>query len=100
MCCTLPNESHRSKGNKMKPEELHVSSLIVHVNIVKEAAIRTTIDLIEGAEVITISPEGKAIVVLEAPNQGVIMKIIDSINEIDGVINTGLVYHEFEKEEV
>jgi len=84
----------------MKPEELHVSSLIVHVNIKKVDSIRTSIDLLKGAEVITVSPEGKAIVVLEAPNQRIIMEVIDSINEIDGVINTGLVYHEFEKQEV
>ena len=83
----------------MKPEELHVSSLIVHVNIKKAVAIETSINLLDGAEVITISPEGKAIVVLEAANQRIIMEVIDSINEIDGVINTGLVYHEFEKQE-
>jgi nitrate reductase NapD len=84
----------------MKPEELHISSLLVHVNIKKVDAIRASINILNGAEVITVSPEGKAIVVLEAPNQGVIMDVIDSINEIEGVINTGLVYHEFEKQEV
>lgn len=84
----------------MKPEELHVSSLIVHINIKKEKQIRASINLLNGAEVVTISPEGKAIVVLEAPNQRIIMEVIDSINEVDGVINTGLVYHEFEKAEV
>ncbi len=84
----------------MKPEELHVSSLIVHVNMQKVDMIRANINLLNGAEVITVSEEGKAIVVLEAPNQRIIMEVIDSINAIDGVINTGLVYHEFEKEEV
>jgi len=84
----------------MKSEELHVSSLIVHINIKKEKQIRASINLLNGAEVVIISPEGKAIVVLEAPNQRIIMEVIDSINEIDGVINTGLVYHEFEKAEV
>jgi nitrate reductase NapD len=84
----------------MKPEELHVSSLIVHINIKKEKQICASINLLKGAEVITISPEGKAIVVLEAPNQRIIMEVIDNINEMDGVINTGLVYHEFEKAEV
>ena len=84
----------------MKPEELHISSLIVHVNIKKSDSIQSSINLLNGAEVITVSPEGKMIVVLEAPNQGVIMDIIDNINEIDGVINTGLVYHEFEKHQV
>ncbi|WP_354625707.1 chaperone NapD [Psychromonas sp. MME2] len=81
----------------MTDNELHISSLIVHINITKANKIEESINSLEGAEVITISPEGKAVVVLEAPNQRVIMEVIDAINEIDGVINTGLVYHEFEK---
>ncbi len=84
----------------MKTEELHVSSLIVHLNPKKLREIESSINSLEGAELVTISPVGKAIVVLEAPNQRVIMEVIDKINALDGVINTGLVYHEFEKLEV
>ena len=84
----------------MKTEELHVSSLIVHLNNKKAEQIKLDINKLVGTEVITISPEGKAVVVIEAPNQKVIMDVIDSINDLDGVINTGLVYHEFEKVEV
>lgn len=83
--------------NNKKDDELHVSSLIVHINKNKADAIKASIDLLVGAEVITISPEGKAVVVLEAPHQRQIMEVIDQINAFDGVINTGLVYHEFEK---
>lgn len=81
----------------MKRDELHISSLIVHINAAKSAAIKKKINLLEGAEVVTISAQGKAIVLLEAPNQRVIMEVLDTINELDGVINTALVYHEFEK---
>lgn len=81
----------------MREQELHVSSLIVHINIAKSTTIKAGINKLSGAEVITISDQGKAIVVLEAPNQRQIMEVIDTINELDGVINTGLVYHEFEK---
>jgi len=81
----------------MKTEELHVSSLIVHIRPDKLQQIEISINLLAGAELITMSPIGKAVVVLEAPNQGVIMEVIDKINALDGVINTGLVYHEFEK---
>ncbi len=80
----------------MTEKELHVSSLLVHVNKEKADAIESSINLLDGAEVIVISPEGKAVVVLEASNQGQIMEVIDKINEFDGVINIGLVYHEFE----
>jgi nitrate reductase NapD len=81
----------------MKTEELHVSSLIVHIKPEKLQEIETSINLLDGAELITMSPIGKAVVVLEAPNQRVIMEVIDTINELDGVLSTGLVYHEFEK---
>lgn len=81
----------------MKTEELHISSLIVHIRPDKLQQIEISINLLAGAELITMSPIGKAVVVLEAPNQRVIMEVIDKINSLDGVINTGLVYHEFEK---
>lgn len=81
----------------MKDDELHISSLLVHVNPKKAAAITASINLLSGAQVITISPEGKAIVLLEAGHQRIIMQVIDNINALEGVINTGLVYHEFEK---
>lgn len=80
----------------MTEKELHVSSLIVHINRTKADSIKASINLLVGAQVIIISPEGKAIVVLEASNQRQIMEVIDQINEFDGVINIGLVYHEFE----
>jgi nitrate reductase NapD len=81
----------------MKTEELHISSLIVHIRPDKLQQIEKSINLLAGAELITMSPIGKAVVVLEAPNQRIIMEVIDKINTLDGVINTGLVYHEFEK---
>ncbi len=84
----------------MANNELHVSSLIVHVNPEKSESITASINILKGAELVAVSPEGKAIVVLEAENQKQIMEVIDHINELDGVINTGLVYHEFEKLEV
>jgi periplasmic nitrate reductase NapD len=80
----------------MNSEELHISSLIVHIRADKLQQIETSINLLNAAELITMSPNGKAVVVLEAPNQGVIMEVIDQINNLDGVINSALVYHEYE----
>jgi len=79
--------------------ELHISSLLVHINPEKSATIETTINLLEGAEFVTVSEQGKAIVLIEAPSQKVIMQVIEHINELDGVLNTGLVYHEVEKKD-
>lgn len=81
----------------MKEEELHVSSLIVHVKSEKVPNLTNCINTLVGVELVTVTEHGKAIVIIEAANQREIMKSIDQINEIDGVVHTSLVYHEFEK---
>jgi nitrate reductase NapD len=81
----------------MKEEELHVSSLIVHVKPEKISNLTDCISTLQGAELVTVTDNGKAIVVIEATNQREIMQCIDQINEVDGVVHTSLVYHEFEK---
>jgi len=81
----------------MKDEELHVSSLIVHVKPEKTSRLTDGVNALQNAELITVTEQGKAIVVIEASHQREIMECIDHINGLDGVLHTGLVYHEFEK---
>ncbi|WP_166370091.1 chaperone NapD [Psychromonas sp. SA13A] len=81
----------------MKEEELHVSSLIVHVKSEKILDLTNSINTMSRAELVTVTEHGKAIVIIEAANQRQIMECIDQINDIDGVVHTSLVYHEFEK---
>ena len=81
----------------MKEEELHVSSLIVHVKSEQILDLTNSINTMSRAELVTVTEHGKAIVIIEAANQRQIMECIDQINDIDGVVHTSLVYHEFEK---
>ncbi|MEJ6077779.1 chaperone NapD [Vibrio sp. 1-Bac 57] len=81
----------------MKEEELHVSSLIVHVKCEQILDLTNSIKTMSRAELVTVTEHGKAIVIIEAANQRQIMECIDQINDIDGVVHTSLVYHEFEK---
>lgn len=81
----------------MKVEELHVSSLIVHIKPESIPNLTDCISTLDGAELVTVTDKGKAIVVIEAANQREIMQCIDQINDTDGVVHTSLVYHEFEK---
>ncbi|AGH81239.1 nitrate reductase accessory periplasmic protein NapD [Psychromonas sp. CNPT3] len=81
----------------MQQAELHISSLIVHMRPHKSESIKKSINAFCGAEVVSISEQGKGIVLLESSHQREIMEVIDNINDLDGVLNTGLVYHEFEK---
>ena len=44
------------------------------------------------------SPEGKLVVHLETANQNAIMQCISAIEEMAGVINAALVYHQIDEE--
>jgi nitrate reductase NapD len=78
-------------------QELHISSLVVHIKPENAVQLTNSINALQEAELITVTPEGKAIVVIEANHQKQIMKCIDHINDLNGVLHTGLVYHEFEQ---
>ena len=40
------------------------------------------------------SPEGKAVVVIEAVDEQLILQRIDQVNALPGVLNAALIYHE------
>lgn len=76
--------------------EHHVSSLIVYIAPSQITLFKMNLSAIQGVELITITTEGKAIVVVEGQSQKEIMQCIDNINEVQGVLSTNLVYHQFE----
>ncbi len=80
----------------MALNEVHISSLVVHVAPEHLDAIKTQIIQYENAEIYGDSPEGKIVVVLETQNQGFITETIDAINNLPNVLSTVLVYHQIE----
>lgn len=84
-------------ASEMPINEQHVSSLIVYIAPNKINNCKSAIPAINGAELITITNQGKAIVVVEGNSQKAIMQCIDHINEVQGVLSTNLVYHQFEQ---
>ncbi len=80
----------------MSLNEVHISSLVVHVAPEHLAEIKPKIEAFENAEIYGDSPEGKIIVVLETENQGFITDTIESINNLPNVLSTVLVYHQIE----
>ena len=82
----------------MLSNEVHISSLVVHVAPEHLTATRGQIESFDNAEVYGDSPEGKIIVVLETENQGFVTKTIDAINDMPNVLNVALVYHEIDEE--
>lgn len=84
----------------MPKNEVHISSLIVHCQPEQLQTVTAQISEIDGAEIYGDSPEGKLIVVLETATHGFITDTIDVINNLPHVLNTVMVYHQIEPEEI
>ena len=82
----------------MALNEVHISSLVVHVSPEHLNEIKAEIDQFDNAEIYGYSAEGKIIVVLETENQGFVTDTIEAINDIQNVLGTALVYHQIETE--
>ncbi len=80
----------------MSLNEVHISSLVVHVLPQHMDSIKTQIEGFDNAEIYGDNPEGKIVVVLETENQGFITDTIDAINNLPNVLSTVLVYHQIE----
>ncbi len=80
----------------MSLNEVHISSLVVHVLPQHVESTKAQIEDFENAEIYGDNPEGKIVVVLETENQGFITDTIDAINNLPNVLSTVLVYHQIE----
>ena len=73
----------------------HVVGLIVQGNPEKMAAIQTALLAIEHTEVPTFDAKmGRMVVVMQSHDQHLLLDKMESVKDIDGVINVSLVYHE------
>lgn len=80
----------------MALQEVHISSLVVHVQPAYLAVVKQAILQLPQTEIYGESEEGKIIVVLETENQGYVTDTIDKINNLEHVLTTFLVYHQIE----
>ncbi len=83
----------------MALNEVHISSLVVHVLPEHLNVVKAQIEQFDNAEIYADSPEGKIVVVLETAHQGFITDTIDAINQLPNVLSTVLVYHQIETEQ-
>lgn len=75
-------------------ETLHIASLLVHARPELFAQVKANLRLLSDLELHHESPLGKLVVVIEAENESQILKRIDQISNLPGVLNAALVYHE------
>jgi len=77
-------------------EELHITSLVVHVQPRRAEGADAAIAALPGAHIHGSDPNGKRVVTLEAPSASAILDHVEAIQRIDGVINVAMVYQHVE----
>ncbi|MNP41449.1 assembly protein for periplasmic nitrate reductase [compost metagenome] len=75
-------------------DTLHIASLVVLTRPEHLAAVKANLGLLDGLELHQQSPAGKLVVVLEADHERQILERIEQINNLPGVLNAALIYHE------
>ena len=81
----------------MENQEVHVSSLIVHVRPAYMEVVKARITELDDVEIYGDSEEGKIVVVLETAKQKYITDIIEKINNLKDVLSTSLIFHQIEQ---
>jgi nitrate reductase NapD len=74
------------------PEELHITSLVVHATPQRVQYVSDLIVSMPGAKVHGTSHAGKLVVTLEAGTAGEILSQVSSIQRTNGVLSAALVY--------
>jgi periplasmic nitrate reductase NapD len=72
--------------------ELHIASMVVHCVPSRLAAVAELMSALPGAVVHAMSPEGKAVVTLEASSSDDITANVARIQHLQGVLSAALVY--------
>ena len=75
----------------------HIASLVVHCRPERLADIADSIDALEGASVPERDPQGKLVVLLEAGSEKHLVGTVSLIEQLSGVIGTGLVFHQIDQ---
>jgi len=85
-----------NENSVMDQQEVHISSLVVHVRPGHLQTVKSNIERLPGVEIHGESDSGKLVVVLETQNQSYITDVIEQINYFEYVLSTALVYHQIE----
>ncbi|MGH8385263.1 MAG: chaperone NapD [Pseudomonas sp.] len=75
-------------------EALHIASLVVLARPELFEAVKANLRLLDGLELHHESTAGKLVVVLETRDENQILQRIEQINNLPGVLNAALIYHE------
>ena len=76
----------------------HISSLVLHGRPEAMAAIKEAVEAMPAAEVHGTSADGKMVITLETEGEQSILRQVEAINRINGVLSTALVYHQVDED--
>lgn len=74
-------------------ENINLVSLVMMVRPARLPEIQKSITSVDGAEVHITSAEGKLVVTVEAEDQRALLERVDTLQNLDGLISSNLVYH-------
>ncbi len=77
---------------------MNISSAIVHAQPEATAGVQQRLVVLKGVEIHAASAEGKIVVTLEADSDAGTADLFERIGQIDGVMSTAMVYHQFESD--
>jgi nitrate reductase NapD len=78
------------------PEEIHISSLVVHSRPWQATAVAALLRGMPGVEVRGGVESGKLVVTLETASESEVVERLNAIQVLDGVLAATLVFHHFE----
>ena len=78
------------------PEEIHISSLVVHSRPSQAAAVAARLREIPGVEIRGGVEAGKLVVTLETASESEVVERLNAMQLLDGVLAATLVFHHFE----
>jgi len=77
---------------------MSISSLLIHTRPEDVPRVRDSLNAQAGVEVHADTPEGRIVVTVDEPDNSRAADILQSFRELDGVLNTSLVYTYFDEE--
>lgn len=75
--------------------EYHIASFVAQANQENLADVQEKINLVVGAEVHAVSPEGKIVFTIEDNNQHKISQKVEELKYCQGMLTIAPVYHQF-----
>ena len=75
-------------------DTVHIASLLVHCRPELLPALLANLQCLPDVELYQHSPEGKLVVVLETGHEQQILERIEQLQQLPGVLNVALIYHE------